>query len=126
MGDDFAALEPCGICYAVGYRPTVAMPTDPTLKTCGDCKGHGYLLTGSARPDKSVRECITCMGNGYVVKVDQPAPYVPPAAPVQMFDPYTGQPINQATVGLPVPADSSWAPGYVPQAQAAPVNGLPR
>lgn len=121
MGEDFEAMTPCENCNGVGFRPADPYKRDPSLQTCEACGGYGILVTGSLNPDKVVQPCVACGGNGFVTKLT-PAPAPVAAAPVQMFDPYTGQPVPSYAGGPVAPAspNGEWAPGFVPPPQPLP------
>lgn len=121
MGEDFEAMTPCEQCNGVGFRPADPYKRDPNLQTCDACDGYGILVTGSLNPDKAVQACMPCGGNGFVTKLT-PAPAPVAAAPVQMFDPYTGQPVPSYAGGpvAPPSPNGEWAPGFVPPPQPLP------
>jgi hypothetical protein len=114
MGDDFAGMQVCDACNAVGFVPRVPFKRDPHLEQCRHCEGHGLLLTGSQEPGNVVRACVVCQGRGYVDKL----PEIPAAQPVVhpqgwAYDPTTGLPIGAPPSGVGA-AGSTWAPGFVP------------
>lgn len=121
MGEDWEAMTNCENCNGVGFRPDDPYKRDPNLQTCEACDGYGILVTGSLNPEKAVQACMTCGGNGFVTKLT-PAPTPPAAAPVQMFDPYTGQPVPSYAGGpvAPPSPNGEWAPGFVPPPQPLP------
>lgn len=126
MGGDFAEMQVCEACNAVGYVPRVPYRRDPHLEQCSYCEGHGVLLTGSQEPGNVIRACTVCQGRGYVDKL----PELPPAQPVVhpqgwAYDPHTGLPVGTGP-GAPQAPGSTWAPGFVPPGSPLPNGGPAR
>lgn len=127
MGDDFAQLVPCPLCWqqAPGYRFPVP-PADPEqieavraalgldgfadyapaedAQPCDTCNALGRVLTGSRVQGQETKPCASCTGTGWRSKVSaaQPAPVVqfpPPHPPAGTADSW-GRPLGHPHYGL--------------------------